>query len=85
MQFLICTYDKKGEAFTNPVATPKKALAVRDFAEVCKDEKHPFHKYPEDYSMWTVGEFNEITGEITPKKEKIAEAINFVIKKDDKK
>ena len=85
MLILISTYDKKGEVFAAPVATTKPALAVRDFSEVCKDEKHPFNKFPEDYSLWIVGEFDETKGELIPKEPKmIAEAQHFVIKKENK-
>ena len=86
MYYLIATFDKKGEVFSVPSAVPKPALAVRDFGEICKDEKHPFNKFPGDYSLWIVGEYDEVEGTVKQTNRKLlAEAANFVIKKEDVK
>lgn len=63
--------DVKADAFSavHPCAT--EGVAKRSFAEACFDSKTDLAKYPEDYTLYQIGEFDATSGEIlglpTPK------------------
>lgn len=61
---LVCfaIYDSKLEAFMTPFFQATRGLALRSFAELVNDSNHPVAKYPEDFSLWELGEFEPESG-----------------------
>lgn len=57
--------DNKAEAFNTPFFTPTKGLAIRSFQEAVNDKNTPFSKYPDDFTMFELGSFDDNTGELT--------------------
>lgn len=54
-----------------PNGSPNVAVVTRDLTQIINDpNKHTgFQKYPEDFELYEIGEFDENTGEInTPDK-----------------
>lgn len=82
---LVSVLDKKAEAF-GPVFTSRNtAIATRDFSQACNDKQSNINKFPEDYCLVLLGEFNEEKGIITPLKKGnkiLCEATQFVITED---
>lgn len=74
--------DKKAGAYMEPFFFPNKGLALRAFEEFVNSEKSTAFKYPADFSIWAIGEYDEKLGVITslPKPEHVDEALN-VLKK----
>jgi hypothetical protein len=56
-------YDVKAQAYINPFFLPKVAIAIRSFVDCVYDPNHQFGKNPQDYTLFTLGEFNIETGE----------------------
>lgn len=57
--------DTKG-AFMDPMLADNDALAVRAIKTVVNNQKGSLlATYPEDFELWYVGDFDEITGIIT--------------------
>lgn len=52
-------YDSKAEAYTTPQFYQTKGIAIRAFIEAIKQEDTPFCKYPEDFTLFEVGEFDD--------------------------
>lgn len=77
-------YDKKAVQYHQPFYAGNKGLALRMFQEIVEDQKTSISKYPADFSIWILGDYNEQTGEIHPKKmpEFLDEACNFVSRKN---
>lgn len=44
----------------------KNEGAIRLFSDAVNDPKHPWHKHPEDYSLWYVGKFDTEKGKVIP-------------------
>jgi len=40
--------------------------AIRSLGEACENKNINLSKYPEDYELFVIGEFNAETGEIKP-------------------
>jgi len=59
-------FDAKAEAFLRPFCLPTVAHARRELAEVMQQPTGPFVDYPEDFTLFHVGEFDDETGEVQP-------------------
>lgn len=54
--------DEKAETFGSPFYQATHGLAERSFRQVVSDEKTNVNKFPEDYDLWYLGEFDSKTG-----------------------
>lgn len=81
MNKLFTTYDVKSEQFGQPFVMTTKAIAIRSFTEACIAPDSEFAKYPEDYYLYCIGEYDSETGTITQKDkpEKIATAQKCIL------
>lgn len=80
---LLSVFDKKSKDF-GPIYTAKnQATATREFINACQENTN-WKKYPEDFCLCQVGEFDTETGKVTPLESTkvIAEAENFVEKEE---
>lgn len=56
--------DHKGDFFQVPFAQKTHGEAERTFYGLVNDEKTNLNKYPEDYDLYYIGEFNDHTGKV---------------------
>lgn len=59
------TFDVKAAAYGKPMFLTTDGLATRLFVEVAKDAKSEVAKYPADYSLYRIGEYDPNTGVLT--------------------
>lgn len=57
--------DNKANAYLRPFCLPSEAHAIREVSEVLQSQG-PFSDYPEDFTLFAVGEFDDETGEMQP-------------------
>jgi len=63
MTSIICSvFDGAAERFLAPFPTETVETAIRSFRQAVNEQKHQFNKFPEDYTLFGLGEFNEETG-----------------------
>lgn len=58
--------DQKAEAYLRPFFCKTNGEALRAIMDVLGDRNHQFTKYPEDFAVFRIGEFNEETGMLIP-------------------
>lgn len=63
---LFAVRDIKAGAFGAPMALPTRALAVRVFGELVEDGRSPYAKYPADFQLYEIGDYDPNSGIITP-------------------
>lgn len=56
--------DAKALAFLQPFFSSQVGTAVRAFDEECNKESSPFYKWPGDYNLYELGDFDDQTGEL---------------------
>lgn len=64
-----CVFDAKAGIFGTPFCQHSDGLAIRDFTDAVNDGSNPnnmWHKHPEDFSLFKVGEYDQKTGELLP-------------------
>jgi hypothetical protein len=77
---IFCVYDCKVEAYGTPFFFKNKGEALRGFSEISNDIKTQIGKYPADFTLFEMGDYDEHTGtfSIYPAKVSVATAIEFV-------
>lgn len=58
--------DKKSTGFGVPYFALTYGLGERAFKELQQDEKSYVHKYPADFSLYCLGEYDEKSGTLIP-------------------
>lgn len=58
--------DSKMEAYLQPFFAVNDAIAIRYIEQAMTDDQHAFRLYPEDYSLFDIGTFNDETAEVIP-------------------
>lgn len=56
---MFSVYDSKAEFYLPPFYFKSKGEALRAFSETVNDSKSTFYKYPGDFTLFEVGEFDE--------------------------
>lgn len=72
-------YDSKAETYLNPFYFKNKGEAIRAWTETVNDGKSTMSKYPEDFTLFKIGEFdeNKATIEMLEAKESIGTATEY--------
>lgn len=64
MMKLFAVRDVKADAFGSPIAAPTRGLALRSFSDACANERSEFCRYPDDYMLYELGDYDPNSGEI---------------------
>lgn len=59
---LYCIYDSKAEQFSPPQVYHNDMLALRAFEGIVNDDKMLIKKYPEDFTLYYVGNLDDSNG-----------------------
>lgn len=57
-------FDRKAAVFARPFTAPNDAMAMRSFLAAKQDPTTEIHKFPEDFSIHRLGDFDDDTGHI---------------------
>jgi hypothetical protein len=84
---IFAIYDKKAEAHLNPFFLSQKGQALRELQQAVQNEKTMIFQYPEDFSLWKLGDFDNRTGILIPlvKPEFLEEASVYAKDKSEEK
>jgi len=66
MKVLCSVYDQKARVYSAPFLADTEESAVRDFARAVVDAKLLKDKFPADYELCLVGQFDESEGTLLP-------------------
>lgn len=66
---IFSVFDSKAAFFGQPFCDQNEGSAIRNFSDAVNDGSNPnnlWHKHPEDFSLFNIGEFDNETGELIP-------------------
>lgn len=63
---IFAIHDTKGEVFRSPFYQRTHGEAERSFKQLLDDPQSMVNKYPEDFDLYHLGEYDERTGKIFP-------------------
>lgn len=55
---LFTVYDSAAARYLDPFVAPTIEYAIREFRKIVNQEGHQMNMYPEDYTLFHIGEFN---------------------------
>ena len=61
---IFSVYDKKAEYFLQPMFARNAAQMLRDLSDVVSNRDSLLGKHPEDYAVYQLAQFDEISGAI---------------------
>lgn len=64
--FCYSIYDRKANCYNTPFFSQTDGVAVRNFQDLVSDTRSTVYRYPDDFSLYKVGEFNETSGALIP-------------------
>lgn len=79
-------YDSKANTWGQPFTSPTRGQAMRGWDQVTNDEQSEIAKYPEDFSLFEIGEFDTEKGALSPYQspESLGVAVQFVKARQNK-
>lgn len=57
-------FDSKAKAYLQPFFSRNSGTAIREITSVINNNEHPFSTNSEDYGLFELGEYDELTGKI---------------------
>lgn len=65
MMKLFAVRDVKADAFGSPMSIATKGLALRSFGDACVAPNSELCRFPDDYMLYELGEYDPNSGQIT--------------------
>lgn len=66
MMKLFAVRDVKADSFGAPMSVASSGIAMRGFAEAVMDPKSELNKYPDDFSLYEIAEYEPNSANIKP-------------------
>ena len=82
VRIIVSIEDKEAKIFNEPKLVINKVQAMREFIEMCNDDKYPFKKYPEQFRLVKLGIFDDEKGEFLNEQETLLEAKTCITEKE---
>lgn len=58
-------FDSAAMRYLEPFWAPTVEVALRMFRQIVNTPEHQFNRFPEDYSLFAIGEFDQETGRVS--------------------
>lgn len=81
--YVFSVHDKAVNAFLQPFYCRSKGEAIRSFTEAVNDKSKPFGKHALDYALVSLGEFDDVAGQLKPSDPVRVVSALEVIEQDD--
>ena len=72
-------YDARSNRYTMPMCYDNDPTAIRDFVTEASRPYTRTHEFPEDYILYNIGRYNELTGISINRKKSIKSKLNLWI------
>jgi hypothetical protein len=60
---MVAIHDSKAEAYMTPIFVQATGMAIRSFSDAINGDGE-FAKHPEDYTLFLLGDFDELSGKV---------------------
>lgn len=77
---ILAIFDTAVEGYMRPFFAQSIGSGIRAFADLAQDPEHPVGAHPEDYHLFSLGEFDDRTGEIHVNQapQRVSSAVEFM-------
>lgn len=78
-RYFFSVFDSAAKMFMDPFMAPTVEFAIRGFREAVNRKDHQFNKFPGDYTLFIVGEFDPERAQLIPQEPaSLGVALTFV-------
>lgn len=63
---VFCIYDSAADRYLEPFFAPTADVAIRGFREAANKPDHQFQKFPADYTLFHIGQYDPDSGNLVP-------------------
>lgn len=82
-QFIFTVYDSAAGRYLEPFFAPSVEFAMRGFREAVNRVDHQFNKFPEDYTLFSIGSFDPVAGVLNAEvPHSLGVALTFIDRKE---
>ncbi len=75
-------HDVKAHAYLPPFVLPTNEMAIRTMTDCVNDKGHNFGAHPEDYTLFLIGEWDNVTGKVEDlDKISLGNGLDFIVVK----
>lgn len=71
-------YDQKAKAFLQPFFLPNEEVAKRAMTQHLQNPDTEISKFPSDYTLFQLGDYDDNTGEIKPEKTPVCSLVELI-------
>lgn len=68
MKIICAVRDRAVDSFGQPFFVRARGEALRGFMDEINNKDSALHAHPEDYDLYVIGAFDDLSGEIIPEK-----------------
>lgn len=61
---VFAVYDEKARSYGGPIIHPEIGVAIRSFTAAIKNPQSFLNQFPEDYSLYSIGTYDETSGKL---------------------
>lgn len=79
---MMAVYDSAAKAYLPPFFLPNKQMGIRTFTDCLESDDHQFARHPEDYTLFSLGQFDYETAEFFPALEKMHTGLELLPNKE---
>lgn len=78
-------FDIKAKQFQRPFYSLTRGTAIRDFQDAVNDPQTSLNKYPDDFTLFEIGTFDDTNGELIPHetKQAVGNALEYLTSKKE--
>lgn len=74
---IVAVKDLAVETFARPFVVAHPRQAVRSFSDETNNPESEIHKHAEDYELWLIGSFDDVSGVVKSTTERLARAMDL--------
>lgn len=63
--YILSVKDTKSDIYGQPMFFPTVGMAIRSFQDALADNQNAISKHPDDYNLYTIGQWDDNIGKIT--------------------
>jgi len=84
IQKIFVIFDEKAKAYLPPFFLPQRGMAIRTFSDCINSADHQFGNHPHDYTLFSLGEFDDFDAEIQLDRKLIGNGVEYIVHKPSK-
>jgi len=74
---IVSVRDNAVETFARPFVVHHPRQAVRSFTDEVNNPESEISRHAEDYELWEIGSFDDVTGQVTSNLSRVCRAIDL--------